>query len=121
MPRVNNPTLGELDCDLCSKPASVKQNSKDYFYVGCQDCGVDMRKGAVLQTRVWQKTRWKDDVSPKQPPNLIHDQPEKPADTTTPADEPVDLPPVRTNYSAGGWAMALSVLAVIILPFKGGL
>lgn len=125
MPRVNNPKIGVIPCDLCGKPASVKQNSKTYLYVGCQDCGVDQRKGAKLQTRVYQDAQWLDGVAPVPPVNLITDQPKEPAAAQeSAAENPKPEPkkePEPESGNKGGWAVLAGLAAIILLPFKGGM
>ncbi|WP_175404438.1 hypothetical protein [Endozoicomonas atrinae] len=141
MPRVNNPKLGTIACDLCGNPASVKQNAKQYLYVGCQDCGVDMRKGARLQTRLYRESQWLDGVTPKLPPNMIMDE-EKPRDSyrdnprddsgeiprdgsrETPRDDARENPigsPREGTHKKGGLAILAGIAALILLPLKGGM
>ncbi len=125
-PKPKNPKLGEIDCDLCGRVSSVKQNAKNYFYVGCPSCGVDMRKGALLQTRLYKETQWLAGVTPNLPPNLITDQPEKPAVTQEPAggnpkQEPKQEPkedqkqePKQGSNYQGLFGLACSVCAAIL-------
>ncbi len=125
MPKVNNPKLGTIACDLCGNPASVKQNAKQYLYVGCQDCGVDMRKGARLQTRLYRESQWLDGVTPKLPPNLIMDE-ENPRDSArdNPRDDSRENPigsPREVTQKKGGLAILAGVVALILLPLKGGM
>ena len=125
MPKANNPTIGKIPCDLCGKSASVKQNSKTYLYVGCQDCGVDQRKGAKLQTRIYHNAEWLDGVAPAPPVNLITDEPKEPAaDQDSAEEKPKQEPkeePKPEPSSKGGWALLAGLAAFIIIPFKGGM
>ena len=77
MATVNNPVIGTIGCQGCGGTATVHQTrrGKDRFhYTRCQDCGVDQRNGAKVQTRLFYHTDWRDGIVVDRPPNVKEEE-----------------------------------------------
>lgn len=131
MAKENRPVLGAISCTGCGGAATVHQTARGagrYLYTRCNDCGVDQRTGARVQTRLWFGADWREGLKPDVcPPNLIDDGQD--GDREEPENEPENEPeradldehkePDGTSKSGVFWLVG-GALGLAALVLRGG-
>lgn len=129
---MSNPTLGTIACPDCGGLADVAQTKRGkgrYLYTRCANCGPDQRAGAAVQTRLWNKTDWREGMKPTSPPPNVIDtpvvqakaEPKRELDDYDPATEPEPID--RAEKPGSGLFKVLGVLGglglVAVAAMKG--